>query len=596
MRLATRCPSCTTLFLVVPDQLRVSDGWVRCGRCGNVFNAGESLLDVDTGTPAQLDLTRPPPAAPAPGSAPSAPAHRPPAEPGLERQDISLSARPAEPGDDPAASTGHGEGPWGEAPEPTPGPTPGPAPEPGPAPGPAPAPAPVPAPAVTTPSAWAAAAAASAMSMPIGLSRPADMSLPGRTPDAQVKPDTPQTPPPAAATPGPGAETWPLLADDGPDDSARLDQWDTGLPDRAGPPVAPEPASTAPLPPPDAPGEGAGPKPSAGWGTDGAPSLDMPRAPKEDAWQERTVLLGELANEVELDSDVTDPWAPPEPDRPATPLAATQPGAAAARARNSSNSSSAAAPEASDPPEQLLRAPSLPGPMASPPAEAEPSEGWSALSEPATSGLSAAAAAAGLAHRPTPLAPGPDDGPSTGPLLTEVPPSFVRHAERAAFWRSRPVRMALLVLAVLLTPLALLQAALVWRNPLVARVPALAEPLAAACAPLGCTLQPLRRIGQLSVEGSALNLLEDTPGPDGLRYRLNVQLRNRADLPLMAPAIELALTDARGELVSRRVLRMSDFGARAPDTLAAQEELSLRLVLAAGPHRIEGYTVELFYP
>lgn len=47
--LATRCPACGTVFRVVPDQLRVSDGWVRCGRCAEVFNAPESLVDLDTG-------------------------------------------------------------------------------------------------------------------------------------------------------------------------------------------------------------------------------------------------------------------------------------------------------------------------------------------------------------------------------------------------------------------------------------------------------------------------------------------------------------------------------------------------------------------
>ena len=37
--LATRCSACGTVFRVVPDQLRVSEGWVRCGRCAEVFNA-----------------------------------------------------------------------------------------------------------------------------------------------------------------------------------------------------------------------------------------------------------------------------------------------------------------------------------------------------------------------------------------------------------------------------------------------------------------------------------------------------------------------------------------------------------------------------
>jgi len=46
----TRCPFCATTFKVVADQLRISDGWVRCGQCKEVFDASEHLLhgEVDT--------------------------------------------------------------------------------------------------------------------------------------------------------------------------------------------------------------------------------------------------------------------------------------------------------------------------------------------------------------------------------------------------------------------------------------------------------------------------------------------------------------------------------------------------------------------
>ena len=47
MSLATRCSACATVFRVVQDQLRVSEGWVRCGRCNEVFNALENLVDLD---------------------------------------------------------------------------------------------------------------------------------------------------------------------------------------------------------------------------------------------------------------------------------------------------------------------------------------------------------------------------------------------------------------------------------------------------------------------------------------------------------------------------------------------------------------------
>lgn len=39
MALTVRCPACSTQFKLVPDQLKVSDGWVRCGQCSEVFDA-----------------------------------------------------------------------------------------------------------------------------------------------------------------------------------------------------------------------------------------------------------------------------------------------------------------------------------------------------------------------------------------------------------------------------------------------------------------------------------------------------------------------------------------------------------------------------
>jgi predicted Zn finger-like uncharacterized protein len=51
MSLATRCTSCGTVFRVVQDQLKVSEGWVRCGRCTEIFNALEGLFDLERDAP-----------------------------------------------------------------------------------------------------------------------------------------------------------------------------------------------------------------------------------------------------------------------------------------------------------------------------------------------------------------------------------------------------------------------------------------------------------------------------------------------------------------------------------------------------------------
>ena len=45
MGLITRCPACGTMFKVVADQLKISEGWVRCGHCAEIFDATADLRD-----------------------------------------------------------------------------------------------------------------------------------------------------------------------------------------------------------------------------------------------------------------------------------------------------------------------------------------------------------------------------------------------------------------------------------------------------------------------------------------------------------------------------------------------------------------------
>lgn len=68
MSLTTRCPACKTMFKVVPDQLRISEGWVRCGQCNEIFDASTELQgsQADAAQPASagpLEATAPGPQA-----------------------------------------------------------------------------------------------------------------------------------------------------------------------------------------------------------------------------------------------------------------------------------------------------------------------------------------------------------------------------------------------------------------------------------------------------------------------------------------------------------------------------------------------------
>lgn len=66
MSLITRCPACTTLFKAVPDQLRIAGGWVRCGHCGEVFDAAAHMLPAEAVAPAPPGPDPDPPVAGAP--------------------------------------------------------------------------------------------------------------------------------------------------------------------------------------------------------------------------------------------------------------------------------------------------------------------------------------------------------------------------------------------------------------------------------------------------------------------------------------------------------------------------------------------------
>ena len=51
MALATSCPRCQTSFRVVPDQLKIRRGLVRCGACQHVFSGIDSLRYIDEPAP-----------------------------------------------------------------------------------------------------------------------------------------------------------------------------------------------------------------------------------------------------------------------------------------------------------------------------------------------------------------------------------------------------------------------------------------------------------------------------------------------------------------------------------------------------------------
>jgi predicted Zn finger-like uncharacterized protein len=170
-------------------------------------------------------------------------------------------------------------------------------------------------------------------------------------------------------------------------------------------------------------------------------------------------------------------------------------------------------------------------------------------------------------------------------------PGFMRKAESAAQWQRPRVRRALWVAAAMLLLMLGAQVALRERDELAARWPITEPALAGLCHALGCTVEPPRTLDALAVESSGLSRIDGQP-----LHRLQVALRNRAAHGVAMPAFDLTLTDLRGEVVARRVLRAAELAAGAPAALRGGAEWSASAVLDLSELRVAGYTIELFYP
>jgi hypothetical protein len=170
-------------------------------------------------------------------------------------------------------------------------------------------------------------------------------------------------------------------------------------------------------------------------------------------------------------------------------------------------------------------------------------------------------------------------------------PGFLRQAERRARWQRPAVRRSLMALGAILMLSLAAQWSLHQRDTLAARWPETEPVLSALCGLAGCKVAAPRSLAALAVESSGVTRLDGEP-----LYRLQVAVRNRASWPVAMPALDLTLTNLRGEVVARRVLRATDITPGAPAQIAAGTEWSAQAVLDLGERRVAGYTIELFYP
>ena len=160
------------------------------------------------------------------------------------------------------------------------------------------------------------------------------------------------------------------------------------------------------------------------------------------------------------------------------------------------------------------------------------------------------------------------------------------HRHAATWW---------LVVALLSTTLAL-QAAVAWRAEIASHNPTLRPLLEAICRVGGCRVGLPRESRDLAIESSDLLAL-DAARPQLIQ--LVGTIRNRGDRRVALPAIELTLTDGQERPIARRVLLPAQYVAQGADPesgVRAGEEFSIRLTLDTTDLRPVGYRLYLFHP
>lgn len=177
------------------------------------------------------------------------------------------------------------------------------------------------------------------------------------------------------------------------------------------------------------------------------------------------------------------------------------------------------------------------------------------------------------------------------PDVAPVAPAFIRDAERQARWQRPGVRTLMGLTALLLLGGLSVQVGHHFRDTVAARWPQTLPVLQAWCAAMKCTLEPPRRIEDIAVESTTLARATNASEA----YRLTVNLRNRGDMPVRVPSVDLKLTDGSGRLVARRVLSPADLGATLA-TLPPGADTPFQLLMSTGSLGVTGYTVEVFYP
>jgi predicted Zn finger-like uncharacterized protein len=180
------------------------------------------------------------------------------------------------------------------------------------------------------------------------------------------------------------------------------------------------------------------------------------------------------------------------------------------------------------------------------------------------------------------------------PIAEAAAPAFLREAD-AEKKRRRTVLFG--IGALLLAIVLLAQLATAFRSEILATFPQTRPALTGLCKVFRCTVGWPARGDLLAVVGSELQALPGTSA-----FELTAVVRNRGNVTLALPAIELTLSDTLNRTVARKVFSPSDYLAGERDAqaqllagLAAGADLTVRITFEARGLNAAGFVVYPFY-
>jgi predicted Zn finger-like uncharacterized protein len=190
----------------------------------------------------------------------------------------------------------------------------------------------------------------------------------------------------------------------------------------------------------------------------------------------------------------------------------------------------------------------------------------------------------------------------TEPIAADERPTVAGAAEPAFLRQARtPGRRRISILfggaAILLGLLLLAQLAVTFRADILTKCPNARPALGQLCKIFRCTVSWPTRGDLLAVVGSELQALPGTSV-----FELTAIVRNRGNLTLALPALELTLSDTLNRTVARKVFVPGDYLATETDPQAALQagieagaDLTIRVAFEARDLNASGFIVYPFY-